>query len=278
MTKPRPQDEIVPLGDSGMFGLLTRAGREPVNGPVLILLNSGVIPRSGPYRLHVRLGHQLAQAGIATFRFDLPGIGDAMPDSQLTRLQTVVMALDALERHTGVRSFVLGGLCIGADLAWSTALEDSRIAGMLLIDGLARTGYWYYRAWARAHFKSPLLQFPAAIAWLVLQRLRSAEVYDREWPVRGQERAQLHTLMERGVRLFALYTGGVSVYFRDARQFASTYAVATDDPRVRFEFWPDCDHIFFTESDRVRLIEAVQDWYLATFGRAVVRDERSVLA
>ncbi|GLQ46130.1 hypothetical protein GCM10007862_11810 [Dyella lipolytica] len=265
MSDPRLIDEIVPFADNGLYGLLTRRSKDPVSGPVLVLLNPGVIPRSGPFRLHVRLARRLAKAGIATFRFDLPGIGDATPDTTVTRMQAVTMALDAVQRHTGVNTFVMGGLCLGADLAWKAALQDPRIVGMLQIDGFARIDYWYYQAWAKDHFRWPPVRALAAIARLAIRRLRPVEEFGREWPARGEERVQLRAMLDRGVKVFALYTGGIAAYFRDPRQFASTYANAADDPQMRFEFWPDCDHVFFAESDRVRLIDAVSTWYESAF-------------
>lgn len=260
-------EEIVHLGNSGLFGLLTRSGCEPVQGPVMVLLNPGVIPRSGPFRLHVRMAHQMARRGGATFRFDLPGIGDAMPDTPMTRLQVVVMALDAIEQHTGVRVFVIGGLCLGADLAWTATLHDRRIIGIFQIDGLARIDYWFHLAWAREHFRWSSTRFLAAATRHTFKRFRPAEMFERNWPEPGKERAQLRKLLDRGVRMFVLYTGGITDYFRDPRQFVSTYSKAANDQKVRFAFWPECDHIFFAESDRIRVIDAVTDWYAAEFDK-----------
>ena len=262
-------DEIIHLGDSGLFGLLSRDSVQPIRGPVMVLINPGVIPRSGPFRLHMRLGRRLAERGIATFRFDLPGIGDTMPSAALTRLEAVSAALDAVQKHTGVSTFVLGGLCLGADLAWTAAVQDPRIVGLLQIDGLARAGYWFHFGWAKRRFPSLPLRSLAAIAHWAMAKLKPQGEFDRDWPAPGMERRQLNILLDRGVQLFALYTGGISDYFRDARQFAATFALPAHQPGVRFEFWSDCDHVFYTEADRLRLIQSVQDWYLNAFSPAL---------
>jgi hypothetical protein len=68
--------------------------------------------------------------------------------------------------------------------------------------------------------------------------------------------------------MFSLFTGGITSYFLDARQFTATYGSLAQDPRVRFAFWPECDHIFFSETDRARMIGEVFDWYSTAFDHA----------
>jgi hypothetical protein len=266
-------DEIVHIGgNSSLFGLLTRPDARPVRGPVLVLLNAGLIPRMGPFRLHVALARQMAARGNATFRFDLPGIGDTMLDSPLTSLPAVTMALDAIERHAGATRFVIAGLCRGADLAWKVALHDPRVTGVLQIDGLARTGWWFHLAQLRHRLGLPPWQWLAAASRFVSRQWRRQALsigdLDREWPPIGAERAQLRELLDRGAHVFSLFTGGITSYFLDARQFTATYGSMAQDPRVRFAFWPECDHIFFSETDRARMIGEVLDWYSTVFGHA----------
>jgi hypothetical protein len=270
-------DEIVQIGgNSSLFGLLTRPDAKPVRGPILVLLNAGLIPRMGPFRLHVTLARQMAARGNATFRFDLPGIGDTMLESPMTSLPAVTMALDAIERHAGTNRFVIAGLCRGADLAWKVALHDPRVTGVLQIDGLARTGFWFHLAQMRHRLGWPPLQWLAAASRFVSRHLRRQPLsigdLDREWPPVGAERAQLRELLDRHVRVFSLFTGGITSYFLDARQFPATYGSLARDPGVRFAFWPECDHIFFSETDRARMISEVLDWYSTAFGRAADTD------
>jgi len=266
-------DEIVHIaGNSSLFGLLTRPDAGPVRGPILVLLNAGLIPRMGPFRLHVTLARQMAAKGNATFRFDLPGIGDTMLDSPMTSLPAVTMALDAIERHVGATRFVIAGLCRGADLAWKVALHDPRVTGVLQIDGLARTGLWFQLAQIRHRLGWPSGQWLTVASRFVSRQLRRQALsigdLDREWPPVGAERAQLRELLERRVHVFSLFTGGITSYFLDARQFTATYGSLARDPRVRFAFWPECDHIFFSETDRARMIGEVLDWYSTAFGHA----------
>jgi len=91
---------------------------------------------------------------------------------------------------------------------------------------------------------------------------------DREWPPVGVERTQLRELLDRRVHIFSLFTGGITSYFLDSRQFVSTYGKLAHDPAIRFAYWPECDHIFFSETDRARMIGEVLDWYSKAFGQS----------
>lgn len=47
--------------------------------PGVIILNSGLLPKIGPNRLHVKIARRLAAAGFVAMRFDFSGIGDSLP-------------------------------------------------------------------------------------------------------------------------------------------------------------------------------------------------------
>ncbi|MGB2787875.1 MAG: alpha/beta hydrolase [Dokdonella sp.] len=259
------QEAIVQLGGD-RFGLLSGSDARVQGGTCLLLLNAGFIHRSGPFRLHVRLARRLAQAGIASFRFDAPGIGDALARSDRPLLETMRADMDALEQQHGFRRFVVGGLCSAADLGWQLALADPRVVGVLSIDGLARTGWWY--RWARLR---RLLAKPPA-AWMqslkrhsrrrAASSMSAAEL--RDWPEPGVERGQIKALVERGVALMFLFTGGAG-YFLHPRQFGETYGAASKAESVQFDHWPQCDHTFFKETDRRKLIEHLAQWMTRRF-------------
>lgn len=260
-------DEIIAL-DPGQFGLLSKPAQDSGTGVCLLLLNAGFIHRSGPFRLHTRLARQLAAQGFASFRFDAPGVGDSIGRTDVPLVQTVKASMDRLQSSHGYSRFVVGGLCSAADLGWQVALADARVTGVLLIDGLARKGWWYRLARLRRTLgKSPM-------AWLRSLH-RRAQTGDspgmtdadlRDWPEQGVERRQMATLVERGVALYFLFTGGAG-YFQHPRQFRETYGAASAGALVDFHYWVDCDHTFFAESDRRRLIEAIGHWMQHRFGR-----------
>ncbi len=123
----------------------------------VIVMNSGILHRMGPNRLHVKIARALTARGLTVFRFDLSGIGDSEARRDGLRyaestLQEVRAAMDVVERECGIGRFVLLGICSGADNALRLAPLDPRIVGIVPIEGLtfATRGYAVDRLWRRA--------------------------------------------------------------------------------------------------------------------------------
>ncbi len=259
--------------DLELFGLLTLPAqrRAPV---AVILLNAGFIHRVGPYRMGVRLARALADAGYPVLRFDLPGIGDSIELADKSEVDVIRGVLDAVAKQTGYQRFVIGGLCAAADAGWKVAAADPRVEGLILLDGLARKGMW--STWARLR---RLVRKPPS-AWLAAVRnLRAHPAGDgggngaardvtdaalRDWPAPGSERKELDAMVERGVRVFALYTGGTS-YFLHPRQFRATFGRSASAPGVTFVHWPEMDHVFHLDTHRQRLIGRIGEWLQRAF-------------
>ena len=135
-------EEPLQFGEGGrLFGILTLPSMPPRNAqelPVFVFLSAGLLHRVGPYRLHVRLGRELAQMGFSSLRVDLAGTGDSPPRPGLTNQQSVAAdfeeILGVLESRLGRLPLVLAGLCSGADNAMSLTLKEPRVVGMVLLD------------------------------------------------------------------------------------------------------------------------------------------------
>lgn len=255
-------ESLLELG-GGRFGVL-HAPASP--GPVVfVLLNAGAVHRQGPFRLYVQLARRLAARGFASFRFDQPGIGDAVLAGEQPPLEGLADVLDRLAARTGCQRFVVGGICSAADAAWQLALQDTRVCGLLLLDPVAYAPGWYrFGRWLRR-------RSPAAVLGALLRRLRpqrkagpaapaAVEADYRNWPKPEEAGAQLAGFCARGVETLALYTGGVAHYFLHPRQFAATFGPAARDRHVQFDYWPEVDHLFYRPIDRDRVIEHVCGW------------------
>ncbi|HEY0179322.1 MAG TPA: alpha/beta hydrolase [Dokdonella sp.] len=244
----------------GLFGVLTRPA-ERARRVAVVLLNAGFIHRVGPFRLHVDVARELAALGFAVLRVDEPGIGDAPPKRGPDDVAAVRRAFDRLGELAGADRFVVGGLCSAADRAWKVALADARVVGALLLDGYVRRGgYWYRLGQMQLLFGRGVGAF--ATLWRQFSRPRDAadDAALRDWPTPEQARSGLARLVERGVRVFALYTGGAATYFTHPRQFEATYGAAAHAAGVRFEHWREADHLFLQQRDRARLIDAIRAW------------------
>lgn len=231
---------------------------------VLVLPNAGLIPRAGPFRLHVELARRITAQGNAVFRFDLPGVGEAPRLPDCNDEDAIRAALDCLEERYGCTSFVVGGLCSAADLGWRIAALDPRVTGVLLLDGLSYTGPWFWLGRLRLALRRSPAQWPAMIRRrLGRARAPAEEVATdsfRDWPTRSTARLQLRELLARNVRLLFVYTGGADDRFLHRRQFAWAFGKACRSDNVALQFWPGCDHMFYRRADRDRLLETVANW------------------
>lgn len=136
-------EEPVVIGQAPLIcGVLTR----PCNGHAaanpVILLNSGGVPHVGWARGTVETARELAAAGVASLRIDLPGLGlsDDPEGDRLflydarTRLD-VSRAIDWMQ-HAGFPEVGLVGTCSGAFQAFHTARFDRRVRTLTMINPL----------------------------------------------------------------------------------------------------------------------------------------------
>lgn len=267
-------ETAVTFSAAPMVGVLCTAEPHDARRPVVVFLNAGLVHRAGPNRLHVRMARELAGRGFTSFRFDLSGIGDSparrdgvsVHDS---RLRDVREAFDHLVGDIGASTFVLFGLCSGADLAFDVALADPRVVGLVLIDAFpypTRRGRIYRAArtgWTRLrHARWRRL---IARGGSMLHRVRrsrndpvaAALERRRDVPAREQAEQGLRALVQRGVRLLALYTPDRDYTY--PRHFADAF------PSVRSEllvvkYFRDADHTFTLQSNQQMLVNAVTGW------------------
>ena len=100
----KPLEEIVRFGpDEGLIGILNTARDGALDGAAVLLLNAGVIHRSGPARLNQKIACGLATFGIPSLRFDFSGIGDSTLRCDTSLRQRFVSdtqgAMDYLQRR-----------------------------------------------------------------------------------------------------------------------------------------------------------------------------------
>ncbi|RNF83280.1 hypothetical protein [Montanilutibacter psychrotolerans] len=254
-------DVFVRFGPGGqLVGVLSGVAEA---GPTLLLPSAGLQPRSGPFRLHALLAQKLAAIGIRTFRYDIPGVGEAprMPSCDAT--QATIAAMDQLEAMHGCRTFAIGGICSAADTGWDVANVDPRVCALLLLDGVCFAGPWYHYA----RVLGLLRRLPSEwrrFARKLPGRLRASSDLGsdafRTWPSHDQAREQFARFVARDIRLLCIFSGGYADRFLHPRQFGWSFGAPTRDPRVAMHYWPDCDHTYFSQAQRDRLIETIAQW------------------
>ena len=238
------------------------------NAVGVIVLNAGLVHRVGPFRLHVDLTRRLNALGYPTLRFDLSTIGDsgASDESQTSTQQVCADVDDAmalLHEQAGCARFVLVGLCSGASKAHIVAREkDShrKLTGAVFMDGFA----YQTHGFKLRHYGPRLFDLRRWWRWLAR---KSKELADGDAPSFGvaplpQEvvRDDFRSMVERGLKLCLIYSGGINMYFNHVRQFRECFGSVMNSPAVSTRYIEETDHTYALVDDRRRLIGHIEEW------------------
>jgi alpha-beta hydrolase superfamily lysophospholipase len=278
----------VQFGPGGkLFGILAAPPPEAARTdlPAIIMLNAGTVHRVGSHRLYVPLARQWAQLGFNVLRVDLSGIGDSpVPDGCVENLtyprdglDDVRAAMDRLTELTGIRRFVVAGLCSGGDIAFQLGFKEPRVAGAIMmnprtfcvndlsmVDSYERAR-WYQHSmkssdkWAKlvrgeVNITRALRLAAPKVRDLVLRRARQAVTsvmaVVRPNTAAAQERREtdvpncLRTMAERGVDTYLFVTEhDPGVDYVDAN-YATTMQALVSVPGFRRTDVKGTDHTF----------------------------------
>jgi pimeloyl-ACP methyl ester carboxylesterase len=217
------------------------------------------------------MARELARHGFISLRFDRSGIGDSPPRRDGLSLHAAALgdvhdALDFVAAQYDVSSFILVGLCSGADLAFRAAISDKRIVGTVLIDGLP-----YETLRSRLHHYVARLMQPGGRQRLfardgpVLRTLRRSKfttrsgtaLMQRDVPSKDEAESALRELTDRGMQLLLIYTPGREYSYRG--QFRDMFPnVCTDN--IDIAFLEDVDHTFTLRTSQDLLVRTVDTW------------------
>lgn len=246
-----PQQQLV--------GVVTEPRTSP-QAVTVALLSAGITPKSGPFRLYVELARRLAREGFRTLRFDLGGIGDSgqelteHPLRERTRLQ-IRAALDHLQDRWGAGEIALGGLCSGAEDAFSYAEHDGRVKRVVMIDPFAyRTSGF---AWRHLAHRARRRLLRAAGSFEPLPRATRRALVSYEYLPRAQSERILRALLGRQVRLHFVYTGGMLARFNHEAQLQAMFPDVDFGDLVALDHLPRLDHTQASAEDRERLVHAI---------------------
>ena len=125
----------------------------------VLILVGGPQYRVGSHRQFTQLARSLAEAGIASFRFDFAGMGDSEGVRQEFNhtLEDVYAAIDAFTRQVpSVSRVVLWGLCDAASSAMIYAPQHPLVSGLVLLNPWVHSGE-YSPEVKLTHFYKPFL-------------------------------------------------------------------------------------------------------------------------
>jgi pimeloyl-ACP methyl ester carboxylesterase len=272
----------------GMVGVLSGPTAPGGDRPALVILNAGVIHRIGPYRTSVLIARRVAGAGFPVLRFDLTGLGDSESRKDALTFEErwiadIRQAMDHLQQNYGLSRFVLLGLCSGADNSFQTARLDERVVGAVMMDGYAyRTPGFYLRYYGPRVLSADVWLRRVARAVVSLRRyFRSpnaaiedeplptpAAQYVRAFPPRAEAAASLRRMIDRGVRLFFIYSAGMEEYYNYRAQFTDAFSDVDFKGGLELAFFAEADHTFTLGRHRRALVEAIASWMTKSFPAA----------
>lgn len=273
--------------DGELVGIVSlpdrHALRPPTGGgalPAVVLLNAGVLHRVGPHRLHVVLGRALAARGLAALRLDLGGIGDSVATTAAGTFRDSAVAdtraaLGGLADRLGSSRFALFGICAGADNALATALVDDRVTAIVLVDPHA---YATRRSQLR-ELRSRLTAIaaaggPRAVVRFGLDKLRdrartawrergrpAPPAEGREPPPVAEMAQQLAAVVDRGVRVLAVFSGIHGARYNHTDQLFEVFPALRG--RVDVAYFAGANHTFTELAAQAALIETATAWLAA---------------
>ncbi len=252
--------------------------------PAVIIINSGLVPHTGIWRLHVRLARALAQRGFPSLRFDLSGIGDSgAPREGLPLAESVRRDIDAAVAYArdtqGMERIVTLGLCSGAHDAIEAAGRHDDVVGLVAIDLISDLTIWQFYA---VHFGSRLLKLQSWKNTLLgrngrvksllgmLPSAGSPPANDHEVQMldmgvrpllsRGELKARLSPLAVRGTRLLFVFSGGLEDNYNHRGQFRTAMPELSRAPELSVDFFPDANHTFEDAEQQRALVARVAAW------------------
>ena len=282
------REKAVTIGASNtMVGILTepKGKVDYSDKPGIIILTSGILHRIGPCRLSTKLARSIAPHGYPVVRFDASGIGDSEPRKDSLAYEEsgpieVKEVMDFMTRTKKVKTFVLMGLCSGADMAFMTANVDERVIGTVQIDGYAYTTPRF----KLNLFMEKMSRIPRLLVWENLshsirvrtkagkeeQEVMPDEDYDmpsyvREFPPREFVADKLKALAARKMYFYYIYTGGEDLYnYRG--QFEDAFADIDFNGRLHVDYLPETDHIVTNLDSQKKVVGDLSLWVAKNWG------------
>lgn len=279
------KEEIISLDQLSVTGILTYA-EQSGNLPAVILFNAGLVHKTGPNRLYVKIARSLAAAGYTVFRFDQGGQGDSLvntdlPGGQRDDYAVLIKILDLLIKKTGAGAFILGGLCSGAEKAYRLSFLDARIKGVIMINGSGLEPEYIDQVYPAASSAIRKRYYKKAMSepskWLKVLKGKSGVFRNMKISSflhgGGRPQAEIENLPGKkvtsqgiqpreGISLLLVVAEGCTaydllgtVYGKDNKGISGTDYV----------FMPDTDHIISPVSSQLKLQEIVLTWLNRNF-------------
>jgi hypothetical protein len=265
-----------------LTGIITKPDTKSHLNIAVCLLNSGFIHRVGFNRFNTDFARKIVNYGLTSLRFDLHGLGDsARYDGKRGYNEQVTIdirdAVSVVLEKSGAKQCILVGLCSGADYAHVAAVLDSRICGVVFLDGYAyHTLRFLYNDYKPALVKPwKILKFIINLL-TKLKKSRTMSVlldteklgntnYIREFPSKATVMKEIKYLVNRGVQLYYVYSGGIPIYYNYENQFRDMFRSVDFKEMVEYNYISEADHTYTLISVRKKLMDMVITWIVQRY-------------
>jgi hypothetical protein len=259
-----------------LVGTLVQSSHAEPQNVAMIVFNAGLIPRTGPHRLWVKLTRHVARQGITSLRFDLSGEGDSQAATsprpyEVQSIDDVKTAMTEIEQLTGINRFVLAGICSGAAISYKAAVQDERVISCMWIDS-----YMYQTTRTRVNWARYCMQ-REGLAGLIARRLKqtwsasnskpsseavatSSVLPGLDKPTPEEYAAGIKTLLNRKTQLLMLYTGSYLYAYNYTDQFNDFFASHGLRGKVHVEYVPTIDHTLTERSAQDWMVKRLAQW------------------
>ena len=259
------KEVVLNFGEEGrLIGIVSLPDRLDPGSPAVLLPNTGLEHRVGPNRLHVHLARALADAGFATLRLDLGGLGDSVAfDGSADPSRDLCAAMDVLQARGFGSRFAALGLCSGAHDAHLAILADRRLIAGAFIDGyLYPTPRFYLTYLLQRADPARILRKLLKIVGLHAGRSDRSPIdldYFRQ-PTKTEMERDLAAFMARGLTLSYIYTGQVQHRYNYAGQMEDAFPALRRYPRAEVRYLLMADHTFSQATMRSELVDVLVGW------------------
>jgi hypothetical protein len=253
------------------FGMMSLP--EALDGaPVVVLFNSGLIHREGPYRLNVMLSRALADCGYIAIRVDLSGKGDTPARENMINRESVALdwkyIKESINTRFGKRNLVLMGLCSGADNAIKITAAEKDVKGLILLDPISARDEGFSRRAMRAKLTNinkwlhlPVKLWKRAIRLIGSGNKTSGQVMNlRDEPTAEDSQLCFRHIASVQGRVLAFFTSHAMDCYNEQGQFVRALHIDGLDKCCEEVFWPLAEHLYPVEVHRQRLVDKVKDW------------------